>query len=156
MGLDQNVDYPFFSNLAGSALGFLLLLPIILKVRFQFVTSLFGRMIKYSFPLMLAGLAFMVNENFDKSIQRNHISDEEAGAYGGCYKLAVLMTLFVTAYRMGIEPFFLNRWIKVMLKDLCQRSRILCLFACAVALGIIANISRLKAVLFLINPIGSR
>jgi O-antigen/teichoic acid export membrane protein len=46
-------------------------------------------MIKYSFPLMLAGLAFMVNENFDKSIQRSHISDEEAGAYGGCYKMAV-------------------------------------------------------------------
>jgi O-antigen/teichoic acid export membrane protein len=73
-------------------------------------------MIKYSFPLMLAGLAFMVNENFDKSIQRGLISDEEAGAYGGCYKLAVLMTLFVTAYRMGIEPFFLNKWIKEMLK----------------------------------------
>jgi hypothetical protein len=35
-GLNQNVDYPFFSNLAGSALGVLLLLPIILKVRFQF------------------------------------------------------------------------------------------------------------------------
>lgn len=147
MGLDQNVDYPFFSNLAGSALGFLLLFPIILKVRFQFVTSLFGRMIKYSFPLMLAGLAFMVNENFDKSIQRNHISDEEAGAYGGCYKLAVLMTLFVTAYRMGIEPFFFKQMDKGdAKKTYANVAEYFAFFACAVALGIIANISWLKAV----------
>jgi O-antigen/teichoic acid export membrane protein len=146
-GLDQNVDYPFFSNLAGSALGVLLLLPIILKVRFQFVTSLFGRMIKYSFPLMLAGLAFMVNENFDKSIQRNHISDEEAGAYGGCYKLAVLMTLFVTAYRMGIEPFFFKQMDKGDAKKTYAKvAEYFSFFACAVALGIIANISWLKEV----------
>jgi O-antigen/teichoic acid export membrane protein len=105
-GLNQNVDYPFFSNLAGSALGVLLLLPIILKVRFQFITSLFRRMIKYSFPLMLAGLAFMVNENFDKSIQRSHISDEEAGAYGGCYKLAVLMTFLLQPIEWELNLFF--------------------------------------------------
>ncbi len=147
MGLDQNVAYPFFSNLAGSALGFLLLLPIILKVRFQFLTSLFGRMIKYSFPLMLAGLAFMVNENFDKSIQRKYISDELAGAYGGCYKLAVLMTLFVTAYRMGIEPFFFKQMDKGDAKKTYAKvAEYFAFFACTVALGIIANISWLKAV----------
>ncbi|WP_415325405.1 oligosaccharide flippase family protein [Chryseobacterium sp. MMS23-Vi53] len=146
-GLDQNVDYPFFSNLAGSALGFLLLFPIILKVRFQFITSLFKRMIKYSFPLMLAGLAFMVNENFDKSIQKGLISDEEAGAYGGCYKLAVLMTLFVTAYRMGIEPFFFKQMDKGdSKKTYAKVAEYFAFFACAVALGIIANISWLKSV----------
>ncbi len=146
-GLDQNVDFPFFSNLAGSALGFLLLFPIILKVRFQFVTSLFRRMIKYSFPLMLAGLAFMVNENFDKSIQRGLIPDEEAGAYGGCYKLAVLMTLFVTAYRMGIEPFFFKQMDKGDAKKTYAKvAEYFAFFACAVALGIIANIAWLKGV----------
>lgn len=58
---------------------------------------------------MIAGLAFMVNENFDKFIQKFIIDDGDAGAYGGCYKMAVLMTLFVTAYRMGIEPFFFKQ-----------------------------------------------
>ncbi|MBV8326092.1 oligosaccharide flippase family protein [Chryseobacterium sp.] len=146
-GLHQNVDYPFFSNLAGSALGFLLLFPIILKVRFQFVVSLFSRMIRYSFPLMLAGLAFMVNENFDKSIQKIYISDEEAGAYGGCYKLAVLMTLFVTAYRMGIEPFFFKQMDKGGAKKTYAKvAEYFAFFACVVALGIIANISWLKAI----------
>lgn len=67
--------------------------------------ALCKRMLKYSYPVMLAGLAFMVNENFDKIIQYYVIAKEDAGAYGGVYKLAVLMTLFVTAYRMGISRF---------------------------------------------------
>lgn len=151
IGLNNNVDFPFFSNLAGSFLGVLLLFPIILKVRFQFVVSLFKRMITYSFPLMLAGLAFMVNENFDKTIQRNHISDMEAGAYGGCYKLAVLMTLFVTAYRMGIEPFFFKQMDKGdATKTYAKVAEYFAFFASIVALGIIANISWLKT-LFIPN-----
>lgn len=151
IGLNNNVDFPFFSNLAGSFLGVLLLFPIILKVRFQFVASLFKRMITYSFPLMLAGLAFMVNENFDKTIQRNHISDMEAGAYGGCYKLAVLMTLFVTAYRMGIEPFFFKQMDKGdATKTYAKVAEYFAFFASIVALGIIANISWLKT-LFIPN-----
>ncbi len=151
LGLNHNVDFPFFSNLAGSILGFILLLPIILKVRFQFVVPLFRRMIKYSFPLMLAGLAFMVNENFDKTIQRNHISEVEAGAYGGCYKLAVLMTLFVTAYRMGIEPFFFKQMNKGdATKTYAKVAEYFAFFAAIVALGIIANISWLK-IMFIPN-----
>lgn len=151
LGLNHNVDFPFFSNLAGSVLGFILLLPIILKVRFQFVVPLFRRMIKYSFPLMLAGLAFMVNENFDKTIQRNHISEVEAGAYGGCYKLAVLMTLFVTAYRMGIEPFFFKQMDKGdATKTYAKVAEYFAFFASIVALGIIANISWLK-IMFIPN-----
>lgn len=146
-GLDQNVDYPFFSNLVASFLGLFLLLPIILKVRFQFDYSIFRRMIKYSFPLMLAGLAFMVNENFDKMVQLRFISAEDAGAYGGCYKLAVLMTLFVTAYRMGIEPFFFKQMDKGdAKKTYAIVTEYFTFFASAVAMGIIANISWLKAV----------
>lgn len=147
IGLDQPVDYPFFSNLAASILGFALLLPIVTKVRLQFVTSLFSRMIKYSWPLMLAGLAFMVNENFDKSIQIRFISKDEAGAYGGCYKLAVLMTLFVTAYRMGIEPFFFKQMDKGdAKKTYANVTEYFTFFAATVAMGIIANISWLKSI----------
>ena len=118
IGLDQPVDYPFFSNLAASILGFALLLPIVAKVRLQFVTSLFSRMIKYSWPLMLAGLAFMFNENFDKSIQIQFISKEEAGAYGGCYKLAVLMTLLLQHTEWGLNLSSSSKWIRVMLKPM--------------------------------------
>lgn len=148
LGLKEKVAYPFYSNLAASFLGFLLVLPIVLKVKFQFSKSLFLEMVKYSWPIMIAGLAFMVNENFDKFIQRFLINDSEAGAYGGCYKMAVLMTLFVTAYRMGIEPFFFKQMNNENAKKTyAQVTEYFSFFASIVALGIIANVSWIKMLL---------
>lgn len=148
LGLKEKVAYPFYSNLAASFLGFLLVLPIVLKVKFQFSKSLFQEMVKYSWPIMIAGLAFMVNENFDKFIQRFLINDSEAGAYGGCYKMAVLMTLFVTAYRMGIEPFFFKQMNNENAKKTyAQVTEYFSFFASIVALGIIANVSWIKMLL---------
>ena len=148
LGLKEKVAYPFYSNLAASFLGFLLVLPVVLKVKFQFSKSLFLEMVKYSWPIMIAGLAFMVNENFDKFIQRFLINDSDAGAYGGCYKMAVLMTLFVTAYRMGIEPFFFKQMNNENAKKTyAQVTEYFSFFASIVALGIIANVSWIKMLL---------
>ncbi|WP_294321713.1 oligosaccharide flippase family protein [uncultured Chryseobacterium sp.] len=148
LGLKEKVSYPFYSNLAASFLGILLVLPVILKVRFQFSKELFLQMIKYSWPIMIAGLAFMVNENFDKFIQKFIIDDGDAGAYGGCYKMAVLMTLFVTAYRMGIEPFFFKQMNSEGAKNTYAKvTEYFSFFASVVALGIIANVSWLKLLL---------
>ncbi len=148
LGLKEKVSYPFYSNLAASALGVLLVMPVILKIRFQFSKELFLQMIKYSWPIMIAGLAFMVNENFDKFIQKFIIDDGEAGAYGGCYKMAVLMTLFVTAYRMGIEPFFFKQMQNENAKlTYAKVTEYFSFFASVVALGIIANVSWIKLLL---------
>lgn len=148
LGLKEKVSYPFYSNLAASALGVLLVMPVILKIRFRFSKELFLQMIKYSWPIMIAGLAFMVNENFDKFIQKFIIDDGEAGAYGGCYKMAVLMTLFVTAYRMGIEPFFFKQMQDENAKlTYAKVTEYFSFFASVVALGIIANVSWIKLLL---------
>ena len=82
LGMKEKVSFPFFSNLMGSLLGAVLLSPIIFKVQLQFVKDLFFRMLKYAFPVMIAGLAFMVNENYALAIQMHHIPDSDAGAYG--------------------------------------------------------------------------
>ena len=146
-GLDGKVSYPFISNLLGSLATFVLLLPIILKVKFRFSKELFSRMIKYSWPIMIAGLAFQVNENYDKITQYYNISKADAGAYGGCYKLAVLMTLFVTAYRMGIEPYFFKQMNNENAKNnYAKVTEYFSFFASIVAMGIIANISWLKVI----------
>lgn len=63
---------------------------------------------KYGWPIMVAGIAFVVNENLDKILIKDMVSDEVMGAYAGCYKLAVFMTIFVQAFKMGAEPFFFN------------------------------------------------
>ena len=147
IGLDGHVSYPFISNLLGSLATFVLLLPIILKVKFRFSKELFSRMIKYSWPIMIAGLAFQVNENYDKITQYYNISKADAGAYGGCYKLAVLMTLFVTAYRMGIEPYFFKQMNNENAKNnYAKVTEYFSFFASIVAMGIIANISWLKVI----------
>lgn len=147
LGLKSQISYAFFSNVASSFLVFVLLLPIILKVRMQFSKTLFVRMIRYSFPVMLAGLAFMINENFDKLVQYYIIPKGDAGAYGGCYKLAVLMTLFVTAYRMGVEPFFFKQiGDKNAPKTYAKITEFFTFFASISAMGIIANIDWLKKI----------
>lgn len=147
LGMKQKVSFTFWSNLMGSLSGVIMLLPIILKVKFEFVKELFFRMIKYSWPVMIAGFAFMVNENLDKAVQMHFISNDDAGAYGGCYKLAVLMTLFVTAYRMGIEPFFYKQMNKENAKETYAKvTEYFTFFAAIVAMGIIANISWLKMI----------
>lgn len=148
LGLKEKVSYPFYSNLAASFMGVLLVLPVILKVKLQFSKNLFFEMLKYSWPIMIAGLAFMVNENFDKFVQKFIIDAGDAGAYGGCYKMAVLMTLFVTAYRMGIEPFFFKQMNNENAKKTYAKvTEYFSFFASVVALGIIANVSWLKLLL---------
>lgn len=150
-GMNTKVSFAFMSNLAAVIFGFILLLPVILKVKLNFSLSLFRKMIAYSFPIMLAGLAFMINENFDKVINIYLIPEAEAGAYGGCYKLAALMTLFVTAYRMGVEPFFFKQiGNKGALLTYAKVTEYFTIFASIVAMGIITNLDWLKT-LFIPN-----
>lgn len=69
-------------------------------------------MMIYAFPVLLAGIAFAVNEGFDRVFLRMLLpadtADETIGIYSACYKMGVFMNLFVTAYKLGIEPFFFS------------------------------------------------
>jgi O-antigen/teichoic acid export membrane protein len=72
-------------------------------------------MLAYAFPMLLAGLGGMVNETFDRLMLgwwlpgNNEYVDEQRGIYNACYKLAILITLFIQAFRMGAEPFFFKQ-----------------------------------------------
>lgn len=146
LGMGTPVSYPFFTNLAASALTLVMLLPVLLRVRFSVSTELLKKMLPYSWPVLIAGFAFMINEHYDKLVQYFNIPKGDAGAYAGCYKLAVLMTLFVTAYRMGIEPYFFKQMNSAdAKKKYAQITEYFSLFASVVAMGLIANISWLKA-----------
>ncbi len=107
---EVGIGYIFISNLIASAITFLLLLPEARGLAAGFSTSLWKRMIRYSWPLMIAGLASAVNEVADRQIMNFVLPEVEAfrqiGIYGACYKLSILLTLFIQAYRYGAEPFF--------------------------------------------------
>ncbi len=109
---DWTIEYIFIANLIASLVTLVLLLPQIRDIRWIFDTSLWGRMIIYSIPLMIAGMAGIINESVDRILLRYLLpgSAEEAeaqvGIYSACYKIAVLMVLFIQAYRYAAEPFF--------------------------------------------------
>ncbi|MCD4710291.1 MAG: oligosaccharide flippase family protein, partial [Bacteroidales bacterium] len=109
------VGYVLISNLIASSVKLLLLIPDVLKAfRYQFDRSLFKEILRYSYPLLIAGLAGTVNEALDRILLKHLIPleqnpMEQLGIYGANYKLAVLMTLFVQMFKYAAEPFFFSK-----------------------------------------------
>ena len=148
IGLDEKVAYPFFANVIAAFSGIVLLSPIITKVRIYFNWELFKKMFHYAYPIMLAGLAFTVNENLDNLILRDMIDEAEAGAYAGCYKIATLMILMVTAYRMGVEPFFFKQAQETDARKTYANVMLYFVIFCGLAVvGLMANLDWIKKLL---------
>jgi O-antigen/teichoic acid export membrane protein len=106
------IGYIFVANIIASFATFVLLSPSYIKMNWHFDMQLWKKMMQYSLPVMVAGIAFAINETFDRIlldyILPENIAKTEIGAYSACYKLALFMTLFATAFRLGIEPFFFS------------------------------------------------
>jgi O-antigen/teichoic acid export membrane protein len=110
---ELGVVYIFLSNLLASGITLLLLLPEILGIEWKPDSGLWLQMMQYSLPLIVVGLAGMVNETLDRAYflpkflpyaeKKNNFL---IGIYGANYKLSILITLFINAFRMGAEPFF--------------------------------------------------
>ncbi|MBW2960196.1 oligosaccharide flippase family protein [Mesonia aestuariivivens] len=105
---DDPVHYVFVSNLVASALTFLLLLPYFFKSKVQFEFSILKKLLAYGWPVMVAGMAYIINENFDKWLIPQLLGKDINGAYSACYKIAVFMTIFIQGFRLGAEPFFFS------------------------------------------------
>jgi len=107
------IGYIFISNLCASVITLLLLGPEILNVKWKIDPELWMRMMKYGLPLLIAGMAGMINETLDRTIIPHLIPGELGksmnGIYGACYKVAILMTIFIQAFRFAAEPFFFSQ-----------------------------------------------
>ena len=110
------VGYIFIANLIASACQFALLIASCKGIELKIDTALLKRMLKYSFPLLILGLAGIVNETMDRILIKNLSSTdaEEAmrnvGVYSACFKISVIMNLFIQAFRYAAEPYFFNRY----------------------------------------------
>jgi O-antigen/teichoic acid export membrane protein len=104
------IEYIFVSNLAASCITLFMLLPQLTSVRWKIHPDLWKKMLFYAFPLLFAGMAGIVNETFDRLLLRyllpKSIASFEVGVYTACYKISILMTIFIQAYRYAAEPFF--------------------------------------------------
>jgi O-antigen/teichoic acid export membrane protein len=108
------VGYIFISNLIASAVVLLILGVDMLKINFNFDCLLLKKMLKYAWPLLLFSFAGIINETFDRIILKHLLPASsnpmaQLGIYGACYKISILMTLFVQTYRYAAEPFFFSK-----------------------------------------------
>ena len=108
------VYYILLANVFQSAFTLLLLSKWMLPTKWKFDFGLWKEMMLYALPMLVAGLGGMINETFDRLmlgwwLPSNYDFDEQRGIYNACYKLSILITLFVQAFRMGAEPFFFKQ-----------------------------------------------
>lgn len=130
------VGYVFISNLISSGIILILLLPEIVKVKYNFDFALWKKMLRYSLPLLIVGLAGIVNETMDriflKYLLPKNISLAQVGIYGACYKISIILTLFIQAFRYAADPFFFAKAkaenARQIYADVMKYFVIICLF----------------------------
>ena len=107
---DNKVDYIFISNVVSSGLQTLMFLPEWLKIKITFDFKLWKKMMAYALPLLIFGLAGAVNEVIDRVLLKyllpENIAMAQVGIYGAVYKVSIIMTIIIQAYRYAAEPFF--------------------------------------------------
>jgi O-antigen/teichoic acid export membrane protein len=143
------VGYVFLSNVFSSAITLLLLLPEFFSIRLKLDWRLLGEMFTYSWPVLVANLSFIINENADKLllgwILHPNISAQQVGIYGACAKISLFLSIFIQAFRLGAEPFFFSHakhknaghtYAKIM--------DYFVIMVCVIFIGLIANIEILK------------
>ncbi len=112
---DYGVGYIFVANVVTSVVTFLVLLPdmkVCFGVRPDF--ALLKRMLTYSFPILILGLAGILNQSVDKIMfpflfDDRDYANEQLGIYGACFKIAVVMVMFIQAFRYAYEPFIFSK-----------------------------------------------
>jgi O-antigen/teichoic acid export membrane protein len=109
--LTTNVGLVFVANVIASLATLIMIIPVFKSFDFNFDSALLKKLLNYSLPVLVIGLAGMINEVADKLLMRHLLPDpataeSQLGIYGANYKLAVLMMLFIQMFRYAFEPFF--------------------------------------------------
>lgn len=108
------LGYVFIANMSASVVKFLLLSPQLRGIAWGFEREVFIRLWRYSAPMAIVGFAGIINEMLDRSLLKYLLPYNEQtnmqllGIYSACYKLSILMSLFIQAFRYAAEPFFFS------------------------------------------------
>lgn len=106
------VGYAFLAALFANIISIGLLASEFKGMDYVFDKELWEKMFSYAWPLIILGLAGMINETFDRFILKyllpESIAKHELGVYSNCYKIAMLMSIFIQAFKYAAEPFFFS------------------------------------------------
>lgn len=110
---DFSIGYIFLSNLIASVLTLGMLFPELTGFRWRFNPGLWREMMVYSLPLLVLGIAGIMNQTLDKIIYPFLASDratamDDLGIYGANVKIAIIMLMFTQAFRFAYEPFIFS------------------------------------------------
>jgi len=109
---EVGIGYAFLAQLIANLVSIALLANEFKGVEYVFDKVLWRKMFFYALPLLVLGLAGMINETFDRLVLDyllpDDIADNEVGVYSNCYKIAMLMAIFTQAFKYAAEPFFFN------------------------------------------------
>lgn len=113
---DPNVGpgYAFFLNLACTSFVTFFFIPDLCRLHYRFDAKLLKRMLHYSWPILVLGIAGILNQTADKIIFPLVYGDAEAGKselgiYGACVKIAMIMAMITQAFRYAYEPFVFGK-----------------------------------------------
>lgn len=153
---DFQVGYVFTANLIASLCTLLALGKELTGFRYVFDPALWKRIMAYSFPILILGIAGILNQTADKIIypflfDDRAYADSQLGIYGACFKIAVIMVMFNQAFRYAYEPFI---FAKTRSAD-CKESYALAMkyfviFALLIFLGVMFYLDIIK---FLVKPV---
>lgn len=115
---ELGVGYVFLAGMIASLSKFVLVTMDYKSFTLALNKTLLGAMLAYAWPLLIAGFAGIINETLDRSLLRMILSPqigelaarEQLGIYGACYKLSIIISLFIQAFRYAAEPFFFSKF----------------------------------------------
>ena len=107
------MGYAFGINLVCTASITVFFWPELTGFRYVFDKQLWKQIMKYSFPILILGIAGVLNQTIDKIIFPfvYQESDErmQLGIYGAASKIAMIMAMLTQAFRYAYEPFVFNK-----------------------------------------------
>lgn len=143
------IGYAFLANVIANLVSLLILTKEFLVLQWQPDFSLLKRMLAYALPMLIVGLAGMVNETFDRIVLKKLLPPDtgmhDLGVYGACYKISILMSIFIQAFRFAAEPFFFSNARQADAKQLnAQVMKYFVIFCSLIFLGTMMNLSWIK------------
>lgn len=149
-----DVGATFAINLACTSLVMVCLLPELRGFRYVFDRDLLHRMLRYSFPILILGIAGVLNQVADKIIFRFVYpgSVEEAnvqlGIYGAASKIAMIMAMLTQAFRFAYEPFVFSKNREKDSRELYARAmKFFIIFTLLAFLGVMFYLDVLRYIL---------
>ena len=150
---DYGIGYIFLANLISTSIVFLLLIPQMVGFKYTFNRRLLGRILNYSYPLLILGIAGVINQTVAQLVYPHIFEDSneafrQLGIYNACLKITVIITMFTQAFRYAYEPFIFakNKDTKDT-KPYADAMKFFIIFALLVFLAVIFYMDILKYII---------